>query len=161
LSVEAMRRLVDDAQELLADRGVRAKQALIVGLSVGTYPATFLANRIGARLCAVAPADRADLMLWQSPAARLVKRRGLQRGLRLAHCSKVMRGCHPAPNLAGLASNSIFVMGQRDPFIPPRRSAGLLAAIERWAPKARVIKLDAGHVKTMIRSAPHQQIGRA
>ena len=95
-------------------------------------------------------------MLWQSPAARLIKRRGLQRGLRLAHCSKVMLGCHPAHNLAGIASDSVFVMGQRDPFIPPRRSAGLLDAIERSAPKARVVKLDAGHVKTMIWSARHQ-----
>src|SRR3954453_16082860 len=111
---------------------------------------------IGARLCAVATADRADLMLWQSPATRLIKRRALQRGLRLAHYAHVMRGWHPAHNLANLSPGSIFVLGERDPFIPPRRSARLLQAIERFAPKARVFKLAAGHVKTMLSSATHQ-----
>jgi hypothetical protein len=157
LSVAAMHRLVDDAQGLIAERGVAASDALIIGLSVGTYPATYLANRIGARLCAVAPADRADMMLWQSPAARLVKRRAQQRGMRLAHYSLAMRGCHPAHNLAGLARDSVFVMGERDPFIPPRRGAGLARAIERFAPEARVITLRAGHVKTMVSSARHQR----
>ena len=156
LSVEAMRGLVDDAEALIADRGICGQDVLVVGLSLGTYPATVLANRIGARLCAVAAADRADLMIWESPAARLVKRRALQRGLRLAHYAKVMRGWHPAHNLAGIASDSVFLMGERDPFIPPRRRAGLLQAIERFAPKVRVFKLAAGHVKTMASSAPYQ-----
>jgi pimeloyl-ACP methyl ester carboxylesterase len=157
LSVEAMHRLVDDAEALLVNRGIRANDAIIVGLSVGTYPATFLANRTGARLCAVAAADRADLMLWQSPAARLIKRRCVQRGLQLAHCSKVMSGYHPVQNLAGIAPNSMFVVGGRDPFIPPRRNKGLLRAIRKHAPEAQVVKLDAGHVKTMIRSARYQR----
>jgi len=73
--------LVDDAETLLARCGVFAANALIIGLSVGTFPATYLANRIGARLCAVGAADRADLMLWQSPAARLIKRRCQQHGV--------------------------------------------------------------------------------
>jgi hypothetical protein len=47
-------------------------------------------------------------------------------------------------------------MGARDPFIPGRRSAGLLKAIGKWAPKVRVMSLDAGHVKTMVLSARHQ-----
>src|SRR4051812_4151108 len=90
LSVAAMAGLVDDAAALLADRGINGPDALIVGFSLGSYPATVLANRIGARLCAAATADRADL--WQSPATRLIKRRALQRGLRLAHYALVMRG---------------------------------------------------------------------
>ena len=61
--VEAMRLLAADAEALLAARGVPPSEALIVGLSVGSYPAIYLANRIGARLCAVAAADRGDLML--------------------------------------------------------------------------------------------------
>jgi hypothetical protein len=156
LSVEAMHRLVADAESLLAACGIR-EDAIIVGLSVGTYPATFLANRIGARLCAVAAADRADLMLWQSPAARLVKRRCVLRGLQLSDCSKAMSGYHPAQNLAGIAPDSVFIMGKRDPFIPPRRSKGLLRAIRRHQPKAGVFKLDAGHVKTMLASARYQR----
>src|SRR5262245_11455748 len=157
LSVEAMHRLVADAEALLASRRIVRRSAIVVGLSVGSYPATFLANRIGARLCAVAPSDRADLMLWQSPAARLVKRRCLQRGLELADCSKAMAGCHPVQNLAGVAPNSLFIMGKRDPFIPARRSKGLLRAIRKQQPHAHVLKLDAGHVKTMLASVRYQR----
>src|SRR5947207_11646856 len=58
LCVEAMLGLVADAERLLVDRSVAGKEAVIIGLSVGTYPATYLANRIGARLCSVASADR-------------------------------------------------------------------------------------------------------
>src|SRR6478609_6332713 len=100
LSVEALHRVAADAETLLAARQVRGRDAMLIGLSAGTYPATYLANRIGARLCAV-------------------------------------------------ASQSIFVMGRRDPFIPARRSAALLEAIKRTAPKVRVMTLDAGHVETM------------
>jgi len=157
LSVEAMRRMVEDAEAVLAKGGVRASEALIVGLSVGSYPATYLANRLGARLCAVATADRADLMLWQSPAARLVKRRCLQRGVDLARCSKAMSGLHPVQNLSGISADSMFILGQRDPFIPPRRAAGLLRAVRKHAPQARVVSLDAGHVKTMVCSARYQR----
>lgn len=157
LGVRAMRLLVADAEALLTARGIAAAQALIVGLSVGTYPAIYLANRIGARLCAVAAADRGDLMLWQSPAARIIKRRAMQRGLRLWQFSKAMLGYHPAQNLAGIARDSVFVVGERDPFVPPRRRAGLLAAIERSAPGARVASVAGGHVKTLMTSAYYQQ----
>ena len=157
LSVEAMQRLVEDAEALLRARRVHPSEAIVIGLSVGTYPATYLANRIGARLCAVAAADRADLMLWQSPAARLIRRRCLQRGVELAHCSAAMAGLHPVQNLSGLAPQSMFVLGERDPFIPARRHRGLLRALRLRAPQARVVKLRAGHVKTMVASARYQR----
>src|SRR5262245_60074107 len=45
--VKAMRLLVADAEALLTARGLAAAKALIVGLSGGTYPAIYLANRRG------------------------------------------------------------------------------------------------------------------
>jgi hypothetical protein len=157
LGVKAIRLLVADAEALLAARGLAAAKALIVGLSVGTYPAIYLANRLGARLCAVAAADRGDLMLWQSPAARIVKRRAIQRGIRLWQFSKAMLGYHPAQNLAGIGRDSVFVVGERDPFIPPRRRAGLLQAIKAYAPSPRVASVAGGHLKTLMASAHYQQ----
>ena len=157
LGVKAMRLLVADAETLLAARRLAPQNTLIVGLSVGTYPAIYLANRIGARLCAVAAADRGDLMLWQSPAARIVKRRAIQRGVRLWQFSQAMLGCHPVQNLAGIGRDSLFVVGERDPFIPPRRRAALLQAIDRHAPGTRVATVAGGHVKTLMASAHYQQ----
>ena len=157
LSVKAMLGLVDDAERLLSERGIAAADATIVGLSVGSFPATYLANRIGARLCAVAGADRADLMFWQSPAARIVKRRAVQKGFRLADYAKAMRGYHPAQNLSGIHRKSLFVVGSRDPFVPPSRKTGLLHAIDTHAPSARVVTLDAGHFRTLMVSSRHQR----
>jgi pimeloyl-ACP methyl ester carboxylesterase len=157
LSVSAMLTLVADAEARLAAHEVRARDMVIVGLSVGCFPATYLANRIGARLCAVAPADRADMMLWQSPAARIVKRRAALKGYRLSHYSKVMDGFHPVQNLAGVASDSMFVIGRRDPFVPQRRAVALRRAITIELATAQVVTLDAGHVRTLIKSGRYQR----
>jgi hypothetical protein len=157
LCVQAMLGLVADAERLLQDHGVPGKEAVIVGLSVGTYPATYLANRIGAKLCSVASADRADLAVWQSPATQIVKRRALQKGFRLEHYSDALAGSHPGQNLAGIAPGSLFVIGKRDPYVPPTRKAALLKAIELHAPRAHVVKIDAGHFKTLMVSGRHQR----
>ena len=153
----AMLGLVADAESLLAYHAVRPEELLVVGLSVGNYVATYLANRMGARLCSVAPADRVDLMIWQSPAARMVKRRAVQKGFGLSDYASATEGCHPAGNLSGIRPESLFVVGRRDPFVPPSRSAGLRAAIAAHVPSARVIELDAGHLKTLVASGRHQR----
>src|SRR5215475_341442 len=80
LCLQAMLALTNDAQQLLSGNQVAAHDAVIVGLSAGSYPATYLANRIGARLCSVASADRVDLLIWESPAARTIRRRAAQKG---------------------------------------------------------------------------------
>jgi hypothetical protein len=66
-------------------------------------------------------------------------------------------GSHPAQNLAGIAGDSVFVIGERDPYIPPRRKTGLLQAIENCVRGAHVIKLNAGHFKTLMLSGRHQR----
>lgn len=155
-SVEALHGLVADAKALLTERAVAPRSALLVGLSVGTYAATYLANQLNARLCFVAGADRADLMMWQSPAARIVKKRAMLKGYRWSHYAKAMLGYHPIHNLAGIARDSLFVLGKRDPFVPVSRAEGLLSAIEKHAPETRIVKVNGGHLKTLIASGRHQ-----
>ena len=157
LCVQAMLGLVSDAERLLKERDVKAGDAVIVGLSVGTYPATYLANRVGARLFSVASADRGDLAIWQSPATRIIKNRAVKRGLSLRHYSRALSGSHPAENLTGIAPNSVFMIGKSDPYVPPDRKRGLLRAIETHAQDANVIELDAGHFKTLMVSGRYQR----
>ena len=157
LCLQAMLALTSDAQQLLNDKEIAARDAVIVGLSAGSYPATYLANRIGARLCSVASADRVDLLIWESPAARIIRRRAFQKGYAVAHYTNTLDGSHPAQNLRGLAPHSLFIVGRRDPFVPTGRMNGLLAAIEAHAPRCHVVKLAAGHVKTMMMSGRHQR----
>jgi pimeloyl-ACP methyl ester carboxylesterase len=156
-SVQAALGLLADAESTLLGHGVDPKDALIVGLSVGAYAATLLANRHGARLCAVTGADRADLMVWESPAARLIKRRALQKGYALSHYTEAMRGLNPAENLARIAKSSVFVLGTRDPFVPAKRSAAWISAIEQFQPSAKLVKFDGGHVRTLAMCKIAQQ----
>lgn len=155
LVVQAVNALAADAERLILDRSVA--DPMIVGLSAGTFPATYLANRTGARLCSVASVDRADLAVWHSPATRNIKSRAEQNGLELSHYSEALRGCHPAQNLAGIGPHSVFVLGTRDPYIPPRCRAGLLHAIDRYAVAPIVIELDTGHFGTLRASASYQR----
>jgi hypothetical protein len=157
LCVEAMMALASDAERLLGDHGVTGKNAIIIGLSVGSYPATYLASRIGGCLCAVASADRGDLVIWESFATRIIKHRAVQKGYGLAHYTKALQGTHPVENLCGLAPNSLFVFGHRDPFVPAARTNGLLWALDKYAPRAHVAKVHGGHFKTLVASGRHQR----
>ena len=69
LCVRAFHVIIDDALRLIREVGIRPQDLVVIGLSVGTAPATYLANHIGARLYSVASADYGHLMLWQSPRA--------------------------------------------------------------------------------------------
>jgi pimeloyl-ACP methyl ester carboxylesterase len=155
--VESMMALVSDAEQLLGDHGVAGKKAVIIGLSVGSYPAAYLASRIGGRLCAVASADRADLVIWQSFATRIIKHRAQQKGYGLPDYSKALQGTHLADNLRGLAPNSLFLFGRRDPFVPAARTNGLMCALETNAPRAHIAKVDGGHFKTLVESGRYQR----
>ena len=157
LCLQAMLGLVKDAERLLLTRGAKGRDVLIVGLSAGTYPATYLANRLGARLFSVASADRADLAFWESPATRLIKQRAMRQGFGLKDYSEALRGSHPAENLKGIAPNSVFVIGRRDPFIPACRQQRLSQAIETHADRAQIVEVDAGHFKTLVMSGSHQR----
>jgi hypothetical protein len=95
--------------------------------------------------------------LWQSPATRIVKRRAVQKGLDLPQFTQVMQGYHTVDNLAGLAARSVFVVGDRDPFVPMARKNALLAGIEKHGHGANVVKISAGHVRTLIASGRHQR----
>jgi hypothetical protein len=157
LCVKAMLGLVADAHEVLAAHSVAGRDALIVGLSVGSYPATYLGSQVGARVCVVASADRADLVIWESFATRIVKHRALQKGYGLAHYSEALLGTHPAENLRGLAPNSVFVFGRRDPFIPGARTNGMLRALDMHSPRAHIVKIHGGHFKTLVASGRDQR----
>lgn len=150
LSVMALKWIVRDAQALLPSR---PRPVIVVGYSLGTYPAIYLANLLRARVYAVAPADRGDLMIWQSPAAAAVRRRAEARGLELLDYEREMRGYNPVDNLQGLAEGSAFVMGDADPFIPRERSEALVSAARQDNRDIRLVTAPGGHLRTLIHGA--------
>ena len=150
LCVEALRRLVEDAKEVAARAGVGEEQLLVFGWSMGSGPATYFANSMGARLRSVASADRGDLLLWESSVVRDIKERAIGKGYQLQDFSEASRGYHPSENLANLRPGSKFVISLRDEFVPQARRRGLVRAVRRHAPGAEITYCDAGHVKTIV-----------
>lgn len=149
LCVRAVHAVVEDATRIFARTRLEPAQLLVVGLSIGNAVATVLANRIGARLCSVASADRGDLTLWESPASAQVKKLAETKGYRIADFTRALHGLHTVENLRNLAPGSRFVVGLKDEVIPEPRREGLITAVRRHLPAAEITYVDAGHFGTM------------
>lgn len=152
---DAMREVLFDSEQLLKKAHVR--DPLVIGMSLGSYPATVLANRIGARLISVCSADRGDRMIWESPATKAVKQVAISKGYGLPHYARAMEGLHPVQNLSGIAAGSTFVFARHDALVPRRRTVALASAVRQQAPKARIVHMNLGHVATIITSSALQR----
>jgi pimeloyl-ACP methyl ester carboxylesterase len=152
LCIDAMRRLADDAEATVHRAKIDPRRLVIIGMSMGTAVATYFANRLGARLWSIASADRGDLMLWESPAARVIRDRAAKKGYALSDFTRASEGYHPIENLGNLAPGSRFVVGLRDEAVPAPRREGLVAAVRRELPAAEISFHDAGHIQTLVAS---------
>lgn len=147
--LKALHAVVDDATRTAERSRLSGSDLLVVGLSIGNAAATMFANRIGARLCSIASADRGDLTLWQSPASRTVKERAEAKGYTVSDYTQALHGQHTIDNLANLAPGSRFIAGLRDELLPEARREGLLEAVRRVQPSAEILEIDANHFGTM------------
>ena len=153
LAAQAIRSVAEDAEALVRGTDAAPDRFTIVGLSMGSVPATLLANRLGCRLGSIASADRGDLMIWQSPAAREIKQRAQERGYTIGDYTLALAGLNPTQNLDRIADGSVFITGARDLYVPPRRRAALLKAARRSKTSALIKVFDTGHVETLRRGA--------
>jgi hypothetical protein len=153
LCVKALRHVVDDAQDMFVRLDIPKSELLVLGLSLGSAPATYFANAVGARLCSIGSADRGDLLLWESPATRPIKDRAMSKGFRLEDFACASRGYHPAENLSALPRGSKFAMGQWDDCIPEPRRHALAAAVRKHARGSTIVTVDGGHAHTLAQGA--------
>ncbi|MGE3231195.1 MAG: hypothetical protein AB7J30_17320 [Hyphomicrobium sp.] len=149
LCVRAVELVVGDATRVFERARLAPGELLVVGLSIGNAVATRFANRIGARLCSIASADRGDLTLWESPASAGIKGLAEAKGYCLADFTSALAGLHTIDNLDRLAAGSRFIFGTRDELIPEARRNGLIAAVHRHRPDAAVTYLERSHIGTM------------
>ena len=150
LCIEAMMRVTQDAEALVRRSGHPPASMVIIGLSIGSAAATYVANVLGARLLSISSADRGDLTLWESPATRHVRQFAEEKGYRLEHFSEALEGYHTIENLSNIAPASAFVFGKRDELIPEARRDGLASAVRLIRPEASITLRDASHIGTMV-----------
>jgi hypothetical protein len=149
----AMKGLIRHVEDLLKER--RLSPAVVVGYSLGTYPATYIANKLRTRLVSIASADRGDLMFWESQAVMTLKRRAILNGFNLADYTKALAGFHPIENLDYISKRSLFIFGQTDPFIPRARSNALVQALKSRSTLFDVRRVRGGHIRTLLRGAAY------
>lgn len=145
----AMRTLIDDAENLLAGTGLDSN-AVIVGLSMGSAPATAVANALGAELYSVASADCGEHVMWESPACVEIRARAERKGYTLDDFASVLKGLNPVDNLRHISPKSAFVIGCRDQYVPESRRRALEAALDDVVPHCKRHMIDKGHVLTMV-----------
>jgi pimeloyl-ACP methyl ester carboxylesterase len=145
----AMQRLVGDAMHLTSKVAHR-KQLTIIGQSMGSAPATVLANMLGARLYSLASADHGPLMLWESPASAGIRERASAKGYSVDSFTETMAGTNPIENLDNIDPRSVFVFGNSDLYVPQARRQALHDALETNYPHIERRVLNRGHVLTMV-----------
>jgi hypothetical protein len=145
----AMQRLVGDAMHLTSKNG-HQKPLTVIGLSMGSAPATVLANMLGARLYSMASADHGPLMLWESPASAGIRERASAKGYTVDSFTETMAGTNPIENLENIDRRSVFMFGNSDLYVPEARRQALHDALEKHHPHIERRVLNRGHVLTMV-----------
>lgn len=148
LCAVAMRNLIEDAVGLLRSHGLGA-DAVVIGMSMGSAPATVVANEVGATLRSIASADYGHLMLWESPATQEIRRRAEANGFGLNDYENALAGLNVLENFTNLSAKSTFVFGRKDKYVPQERRWSLEKALRRWAPQFELRFVDRGHILTM------------
>lgn len=149
VSAEAMRLITTDAENLVAELGLNPSKLVMVGLSLGSGPATYLANKFGCKLISVVSADRGDQMLWESPAVVATKEKAIAKGYDLSDFTDALQGLHPVENLSDVGSGSMFVTAAEDLYVPATRSQALIDAVKSERPCFKVVVSNEGHARTI------------
>jgi hypothetical protein len=148
-SLARLEEIVDDAQERISRF---AHAPLIIGFSIGTVPATCLANRHSAPLLSICSAPRGADIIWQSPLARPIKHHAIALGFTRGQFRTAFRRIDPANNLARLPEGSAFVAGAGDKVIPHEQTAEWLRLVATSVPDPSISVTSLGHVATIMAS---------
>jgi len=129
----------------------------LVGFSLGSVPATLMAGRLGRPLWSFASADRGELMIWSSPAARATRREAERRGFRRDDFAAALGHYNPINWIERVAPDSRIVVGRFDRYVPRARGQALLDRARRRIISSHLVQLPLGHVAVLAVSGWLQQ----
>ena len=152
--------MVEHAERLLARHGVKPVDALIVGAKCRDLSGNAACQPPQCPALLRGRSRSGGFDRLESPAARIVRRRAVAKGYSRENYTDVMRGYNAAENLDNIATDSMFVMGTRDPFVPMTRSAAWARAIQKAQPSAQIVRLEAGHVRTLATKTAQRVFGK-
>ena len=149
LSVEALHVVARDFLDFIEQRRLDPSKLTFVGLSMGCFAATYIANLVGARLCAVGAADRGEELIWSSSLAAHIRRQAEHRGIRYNDFAGVLRDYNPVNNLRNIRPGSTFIAGYLDKVVPYASARNVVAQARSDIKSIRSIVLPFGHSGTL------------
>ncbi len=149
-SIEALQVVVRDFREFMDRRQLHPASLTLVGLSIGNFAATYIANQIGARLYSVASGDRGEELVWNSVLAKGIRAQAEARGLSYADFKTALHAFNPINNLDNLGDGSIFISGRFDRVVPYRCASTIAVTARTRNHTMRRIVLPFGHSGTLF-----------
>ena len=125
-------------------------EPLLIGMSMGNFPATFLANKYGLDLISIASGHSGDWLTFHSPAAAHLRRKATDAGLRESDFKDLLRPVSPVSNLRSLGSGSQFIFGTFDHYIPRYSRDVLIDQIRKERPDIPVTTVPTGHLAAIM-----------
>jgi pimeloyl-ACP methyl ester carboxylesterase len=149
-SVDALHVIVDDFLTMMNKLQLDPDKLILVGLSIGNFAATYIANKIGARLWSVAAGDRGEVLVWNSSLATGIRAQAESSGLRFDDFEKTLSPFNPINNLENIGGRSIFISGYFDTVVPYRCARNVALAARTRNRTARRFVLPLGHSETLV-----------
>jgi len=158
-SIEALQLVVGDFLELMQERSLDPARLTLLGLSIGNFAATYLANMLGARLWAIAPGDRGETLIWTSSIAAGLRQRAEASGYGFNDFGAALAEFNPINNLRNIRAGSTFVVGRFDKVVPYRSAMKVAAEASTHNPATRSIVLPLGHAGTLFAGVQLLRLG--
>lgn len=153
LCVRSVLSIAEDFSELVREQGKAASDLTLLGLSIGNFPATYIANKHRAKLISIAGGDAGDAIIWESAAAAGIKAKAMAKGFGRGDFAEALRDFNPISNLSNLAEGSVFVLPLGDALIPEARRTTLLCAAEYHG--YSVETPNCGHVSGLVMASQY------
>lgn len=145
ICVESTRQVVADFEALTEPDHPRQAPLVLVGLSIGNVPATYLANKHRLRLISVSSGARGEWLIFNSRAAVHIKRKASRKGNTPEMFETALKGWNPIDNLKGIDERSTFVFGRFDSFVARESQLALIEQIHQDSPSSTIWQLPLGH----------------
>jgi hypothetical protein len=135
-----------DRLQILATR----QRPTLVAMSMGNFPATYLANKFGYDLISIASGHSGDWLTFHSPAAAHIRHKAEQAGYVEADFAEPLAKLSPVNNILNLGACSRFLLGSHDLYIPEFSRRLLVAEQQRVRPDLVVKWVPFGHLATIL-----------
>jgi hypothetical protein len=126
------------------------REPLLIGMSMGNFPATYLANKYRLDLISIASGHSGDWLTFNSPAANHIRLKAEAMGLRESDFTALLGPVSPIHNLRSLGPKSQFIFGTFDRYIPKFSRDALIAQLAKERPDIAVTKFPFGHLATIF-----------